>query len=358
MRILYVVTGLKMGGAERQVATLCRAMADKGHEVAVASLIERSEGEVALPSACVRYSLDMQPGVPDIGSIARLKGIVARFRPDVVHAHMIHANLLCRASRPFSRMPRLICTAHSDIETRSKALRLAYRISDQLCDLTTNVSDAAVAAFVRQGIAPSKRIVRVYDCIETERLAATRRLREARDAGRRFCFVGRLEPEKGTETLAKAVKIAAGALGGGFGLDVVGEGSQRKRLESEIGDIPGVKFHGLQNDPMSACIGADFILCPSMHEGFGMALVEGAISGMFPIATACAGPEELIKTIGFGMVTPLDDPQAFAEAIVHVSRDPQEHRAAVLRLAPSIERFFSAETIGTVWLHVYGGGRP
>ena len=77
--------------------------------------------------------------------------------PRVVHSHIVHANLLARAARLLSRMPVLVCTAHS-ISEGSRLLELGYRLTDRLADLTTNVSQAGVDRYVRIGAAPAGRI--------------------------------------------------------------------------------------------------------------------------------------------------------------------------------------------------------
>ena len=70
----------------------------------------------------------------------QIRQFVLRWRPDVVHSHMVHANLMARLLTRVCTVPATICTAHNYFE--GGALRmLAYRLTDRWADLTTQVSD-------------------------------------------------------------------------------------------------------------------------------------------------------------------------------------------------------------------------
>ena len=57
MRILLITTGLRMGGAEQQVAALAREFLARGHGVALISLTP--DCEVPMPDAVERLMLDL-----------------------------------------------------------------------------------------------------------------------------------------------------------------------------------------------------------------------------------------------------------------------------------------------------------
>lgn len=62
---------------------------------------------------------------------------------------MVHANLFARLLRITLKIPKLICTAHSNNEG-GRLRMLAYRLTDFLADLTTNVSPNAVNSFIEK----------------------------------------------------------------------------------------------------------------------------------------------------------------------------------------------------------------
>src|SRR5687768_14642609 len=148
-RITFVSTALTHGGAEHQVSLLATGLARRGWDVSVVSMRPPEAHVDVLEQAGVEVaSLDMRRRVPDPRGVLALAQHVRRRRPDVVHSHMVHANLLARATRPFARMPVLISTAHN-IREGPQWRELAYRATDSFCDLTTNVSRAAVERYVQ-----------------------------------------------------------------------------------------------------------------------------------------------------------------------------------------------------------------
>src|SRR5690606_23133101 len=175
MRILLLVTGLQLGGAERQVVDLADRLAARGHVVAIAYLT----GDAAVrPGAPVElYPLHF--GKTPSGMLRggrNLGRLVREWQPDVVHSHMVHANLIARVSRLLVPMQRLICTAHSPNEG-GRSVMLAYRLTDRLADLSTHVSRNAVEAFERAGAVPRGRMLPVLNGIDLRAFASEPELR-------------------------------------------------------------------------------------------------------------------------------------------------------------------------------------
>ena len=93
-------------------------------------------------------TLNMRRGVPDPRAVFRLVKILRQWRPDIVHSHMVHANLLARIARMFYKVPVVISTAHN-INEGGRLREVAYRLTDFLSRFDINVSQAAVAATFR-----------------------------------------------------------------------------------------------------------------------------------------------------------------------------------------------------------------
>lgn len=91
--------------------------------------------------------------------------MIKNYKPDVVHAQMVHANILTRLIRLTTSISKLICTAHSSNEGGILRM-LAYRITDSLANLTTNVSSTAVASFELQYAVPKNSMLTVYNGVD------------------------------------------------------------------------------------------------------------------------------------------------------------------------------------------------
>ena len=153
MRILLVTTGLALGGAERQVVDLANRLTDRGHDVAIAYLVGdatlRPDPRVTLfPLRFSKLPVGLLRGCLRLGRLVRC------WKPDVVHSHMVHANLLTRLVRLACPMTRLICTAHNTSEG-GRWVSFAYRLTDRLADVSTN------AGAVQEPGAPERRAARV-----------------------------------------------------------------------------------------------------------------------------------------------------------------------------------------------------
>ena len=101
-KITFLTTGLNYGGAETQLIRLATRLKKRGWDVQVISMIPPvayvEEFERAGISVC---SFEMRRGVPDSRGLFRLVKILRRERPQILHCHMVHANLLGRISRIF-----------------------------------------------------------------------------------------------------------------------------------------------------------------------------------------------------------------------------------------------------------------
>jgi len=156
--IMLLVNYLGVGGAEIQVVRLAVGLRRRGWRVSVVSMLgpgilagQLHEQEIPV------HGLNMRPGVPNPLGVMRLRRIIRKEQPDIVHSHIVHANILARVTRLVTHMRVLVCTAHN-MQEGGRAYDLSYRYTDSLADLTTNVSQAAVDRYVQIKAAPVDRI--------------------------------------------------------------------------------------------------------------------------------------------------------------------------------------------------------
>jgi len=361
MKILYVTTGLSLGGAERQLALMSGIMASRGHEVMVVSLIPPPlSGGVRFDPRIKVSDLGMSRGRAGPMAILRLSREIGAFKPDVVHSHMIHANMLACATRFVRRMPRLVCTAHSDAETESPLLLALYRALSRKCDVFTHVSEAAAARYAEIGIRGPRGIVAVHNGIEWERFATGRDrhrmvVRDELGIGpeeRVFLFMGRMEPIKGPDIALSAFRALEGERAD-VHLLMVGEGTERVGLMASYA-APSIHWIGPTAAPARYHHAADCLLVPSRHEGFGLAIAEALAAGIDVIAADCPGPREILSDGEYGKIVPCDDPEALLRGMREIL--DSEHLPRETHRKYSRERF-DAERIADEWIRVYGQTR-
>jgi hypothetical protein len=149
MRIVTVLTSLGVGGAEKQALAVAERMAKRGHEVAVLSLMPRvaEEWPTQLPVVHLDFRGMRRNPASAVRGFTRGWRFLRDFRPDVVHSHGFHANLLARLLGRGAAGAAVISTVHNVYEG-GRLRMIAYRLTDGLGDRTVAVSDAAAERFV------------------------------------------------------------------------------------------------------------------------------------------------------------------------------------------------------------------
>ncbi|WP_207666975.1 glycosyltransferase [Desulfofundulus salinus] len=210
--VIFLTTGLAYGGAETQLVNLATRLKKRGWDVCVVSMLPPQAFMEELAAAGIPLStLNMRRGMPDPRAVFRLVKILRQWRPDILHCHMVHANLLGRVVRVFYRILVVISTAHN-MNEGGRWREIAYRMTDFLADKTTNVSRAAVDRYIRVGAVPKDKIIFMPNGIDTFRfqLNQNARLQLRRELGLNENFVwlavGRFEEAKDYPNLLQAFK--------------------------------------------------------------------------------------------------------------------------------------------------------
>jgi PST family polysaccharide transporter len=360
LRILLVSTGLNMGGAERQVVDLADSLAARGHRVMIAYMVDGvalrpGNRHVALyPLHCAKTPVGLLRGY------ARLAAMVYRWRPDVVHSHMVHANLLARLVRLAAPVPRLVCTAHSNREG-GRGVVLAYRLTDCLADVTTHVSHEAATEYEQAGAVPEGGMVTVYNGIDVDRFQGGA---DGPDPGawpgssrrRRVLAVGRLVPEKNQAALLRAFALVADDHPD-TDLWIAGDGPLREELESlrdELGLIGRAFLMGERHDVPELMRSADLLVLSSRVEGFGLVVAEAMASGALVVATDVGGVAEVMGNHGF--LVPPGDVAALAQGMSDALR-MEPSRASLLAACNRayVSSRFDIRRVTEDWLGIYRG---
>lgn len=323
MKILLTITGLAMGGAEHVVVNLADALTARGYQVKIAYLT--GEALVLPKSASVEVvSIGMQGSKDFFKAYFKLRRVVKYFKPDVVHGHMIHANLLSRLLRLTVSIPKLICTSHSNNEGGTLRM-LAYRLTDRLADISTNVSQDAVDEFVKKGAVKAGRMVAVVNGIDINRFVFNTDARTALrhqlnlESKKMLLAVGRLDKPKDYPNLLNAIAQLVNTRKD-FKVFIAGDGPLKSDLLSlvkrlEITDF--VDFLGVRRDIPELMSAADSFVLPSAWEGFGLVVAEAMACERVVVATDCGGVKEVVGSNGF-LVEPKNNDllaQALNEAL-------------------------------------------
>lgn len=359
MKILLVITGLGVGGAERQICDLADGFRRLGHEVRLLYLTGSADVKPLSSEVVVRgLGMGKNP-LSFLVSMAALIKELEAFEPDVVHSHMFHANILARLARLRCFIPRLISTAHSTSEG-GRLRSVLYRITDSLADISTNVSEAAVKAFVKSGAAPNGRMIAVYNGIDLSRFDRVNPEAELNARNEfRLLAVGRLQPEKDYPNLLKAFKLLSSKCAGiKLRLDIVGEGGERNNLEKmarDFGIDSRVNFLGIRADVPELMKQADIFVLSSAWEGFGLVVAEAMACSRRVVATDCGGVSEVLG--GNGILVAPHDHRELAHGIQKaLAMSPDESERLGDSARRHVEQTFSMDAVLSRWEELYAAG--
>jgi glycosyltransferase involved in cell wall biosynthesis len=168
--------------------------------------------------------------------------------------------------------------------------------------------------------------------IRTQARAALPKWADQVFAKRTILAVGRLEPEKGFDTLLPAFAELVHKRGLDLNLLILGDGEERARLEElarrlEVSDR--VFMPGFQDNPYPFFAPAEVFVLSSRWEGLGLVLLEAMALGLPVISTDCPhGPREITKGGRCGILVPPDNVAALAEA-TYTAIESADRRAAL-----------------------------
>jgi len=333
MKVLLVITGLSMGGAEKVVTDLADALVKAGCQVMLVYLkqpLQVRPRQDAVAMVC----LDMDSAAAALPGYLRFRRIVQDFKPDIVHAHMFHASLLARLARLSMPIASVVSTMHTAYDG-GRLRALAYRLTDRLTDISTNVSCEAVEAFTTGGAVRAGRMVAIHNgiCVDEFQRSQDARTKVraafAIDEGcRLFVAAGRLDWSKDYPNLFQALARLPRDLR--YTLLVAGEGPLRPELEAQVAALglgARVRFLGIRHDIPELMAAADVFVLSSVGEGFGLVVAEAMACECVVVATDSGGVREVLGDAGF--LVPSRDPAALAAALLAATSLSSETAAGI-----------------------------
>ena len=168
----------------------------------------------------------------------------------------------------------------------------------------------------------------------------------------RIVCVSRLIERKGIRYLINAIgKLKYNNIK----LIIVGEGNQEEELRklaielkiSDSVDFKGYINHDRISDIYKRC---DIFILPSLNEGMSNALLEAMGTGLPVIATDTGGTHELID--GNGIIVPMGDSNAIAEAIRGLMDDPETRMRMGMR-SREIAKGMGWSAVSEAYLKLY-----
>ncbi|MFC0031570.1 glycosyltransferase family 4 protein [Micromonospora chaiyaphumensis] len=348
LRILQVTTTPTGGDWFLDQVTGLR---DRGHDVLA---VVPGEGPLATRLRQAQVPLRIVPlagwhphKLPRVAAAElRLVRLIRQFRPDVVHAHLLKANVACRVASllagrplhvnqvtgmihlhsPWLRRIDMTTLSRADVLiTSCRAFAERYRtfgarevaVSYYGCDVHALDPTASGEPFRKEfGLAADTPTVGMVAHMYPSRIRAYRE-------------VG----VKGHEVLIDAVPDLLSRVPDAhvfvIGDQLVGDGAYRRLLEERArrrGVDGRVHFTGHRADKQHVIAGLDVLVSPSLEESACYAMVEALLMEKGAVASDVGGLPDTVQHEETGLLVPPADPHALAAAVAELLSDPDRRR--------------------------------
>jgi glycosyltransferase involved in cell wall biosynthesis len=336
--VLRVITRLNIGGPARHVGYLTRALPAHWFRTALVSGSETpGEGRIepGVPYTTIpELQREVSP-VRDVIALRRLRAIVRRSQPAIVHTHLAKAGLLGRVAAGSGPSPIRIHTFHGHVldgyfgMAASTTFLGIERALAHRCSALIAVSEAVRDELYDLGIGRADQWHVVPVGLELNHLLGDPPARDRARAvlglpasGSVVGIVGRLVPIKDHETF-----IAMAALVGQASPDVtfaiIGDGERRRALEVAVPPAlrDRIVFTGWQTDLASVYAALDVVVLTSLNEGTPVALIEAAAAGRPVVATDVGGVRDVVRHGETGALVPAGNAAATSMEVLRIVRD-------------------------------------
>lgn len=332
IRLLTVIPSLGGGGAERALVNLLRHLDTERFQVQLVAFEAAGPFHRDVPSGIAVRDLKGRRQY-DLRMVVRLARLFRLERPDVVLSVMRYANLVTLLAARMTQFPGPVIVneqSNPGAEFRQfgggwlkgPALKHLYPHAEKV----TAISHGMARELITRWSVPAEKIAVIPNAVDGVRIRELARHEPphpwlAEGTVPVVMGVGRLNAEKDFPLLLRAFRLVRDTALPAR-LIILGEGTERAFLEREAKQLdlmPHVLLPGFQENPFAWMARADVFALSSRYEGFGNVIVEAMALGRPVVATNCPfGPDEIIEDKVSGLLVPVGNAEALAEAIGHV----------------------------------------
>jgi glycosyltransferase involved in cell wall biosynthesis len=332
---------MSIGGAQRHLVEVLRRL-DRRRFAPLLCCLSTDRGDafdlldevralgVPVLDAGLRDTRNALASPHTLRQVIRIAAELRRRRVQVVHSYLFHANWFGTLAGRLAGAPVVIVSKRSmDVYPRARE-RWACRLSNRLAHRVTAVAEAVREHVHREEGCPREKVVVIPNGVNADQFgtAASSTAQEVLGAGGDGKVVGtitRLVWKRGHEELLEAAALVAEREPGAR-LLVVGDGPLRPTLEQKVKErgLEGcVRFLGAVPRAARLLPHFDVFVLSSVWEGMSNGLLEAMAAGRPVVATRVGGNPEVVVDGESGLLVPPRDPQAMADAVLRLLREPE-----------------------------------
>lgn len=332
IRVLHVIGGGEVGGAEELVLALMKLLDPNKYEPHLLCLCTGRFAALAGEQGFKAGTISMKHRL-DLSTIEPLQEYMQSNRINIVHTHGVRANLVARIAARKQGIP-IVTTVHSvlryDYDTLIKAgfARCLTMLTNKYTDKFIAIS-RAIADEIQGMRVPAEKIAVIHNGLDISKF------NQPRDPGELkselgldpekpvITMIARLHPVKGHEYFLKAArKVIDTGLKAQF--LIIGEGIQRRKIEEQVKKLKlanVVKMPGYYS-PIEDIYALSNVVCvPSLMEGLGLVILEAMYFNVPVVASNIGGIPEIVQHRVNGLLVAPRDDKALAYEIMNILID-------------------------------------
>lgn len=355
MKIVHVETGRQFLGGAQQVIWLLQGLEARGIDNLLVctrhSAIEAVAADAGIPVTSLPCA-----GELDLAFIWRLRRVLNREAPDLVHCHSRRgADFLGGQAAAMAGLPAIVSRRVDNIEPAVMSA-LRYRRFVKVVAISENIAEV-----LRQAGVSDDRLVVIRSAVDARQMNQ----QPDRDVLKRefgidtgafaIAIVAQLIPRKGHRYLLEALASLKGRYPG-LHLEVFGNGvleDTLRRLTAALGLNDKVHFAGYREDLDDYLSSFDLLVHPAIREGLGVAMLKASAAGVPVIAFDVAGAREIVEHEQTGLLVPTEDSESLAAAIARLIDDTALRRRLGANGRVRMQKEFSIDNMVDQYMKTY-----
>ena len=321
--ILYVIDNLARGGAETLLMGILPELNIK-YNIIIVTLTDEYEFEPRELICNKKYSLGFSGKLSLLTSIIKLKRIIKKTKPQLVHAHLFNSSIVARAACP-SNIPlvySLHCIMSEDAFKNSffntwlekwslKKNQTVIAVSEDVLTDYKNIIEQPVRSFILKNYVSGNFFGKN---ISPHKIPASDAIK--------LVAVGNIKPVKNYGYLLRAFEHLKDLP---ISLDIFGQGDAKlfAVLQNEISTKKlNISLKGRADNIAQILPEYDIYVMPSMNEGFALAPIEAMAAGLPLILSDI--PVLRVITFNNALFFDLKDPMDFVRLINDIFKNKHD----------------------------------
>lgn len=337
IKIIYIITSLNFGGAEKLLIDVVRYLDKSRYEVKVLTVTGGGPLVSEFEKVGIAVKIFEKKNKLGIGVIWQIYKYLKQEKPQIVHTHLFGGDTWGRLAAIFARVPIIISTEHNTNLDEGFLKRLVKIFLSLFNKKVIAVSQAVKNYSVAVDHINEKKMIVIPNGIEIDKFVVIPEKKYGSPPV--IGIIGRLERQKGHEFLFEALNLIKTIP---WTLWVIGQGSLGPRLEKLAKDLDlreRIIFLGARRNIREFLEQIDIFVLSSLWEGLGLAVLEAAAAGKPIVASRVGGIPEIIENGKTGVLVEPKNIKSLAEGLERVLLGESEAKEMGRRAKKEMVKF-------------------